>query len=64
MIEISSKLRAYTALTKPPREKIVAVSNTTSTVMPKWCICNRVKNSDSTVTITPTASPRSTPPAM
>ncbi len=64
MIEMSSKLRAYTALTKPPMEKMVAVSTTTSTVMPRWCTCSLVKNSDSAVTMTPTASPRNTPPTV
>ncbi|MCY1455644.1 hypothetical protein D9M71_727900 [compost metagenome] len=64
MIEISSKLRANTALMKPPREKMVAVSSTTSAVTPMWCTWSLVKNSDRNVTITPTASPRSTPPMV
>ena len=64
MIEMSSKLRANTALMKPPREKMVAVSSTTTTVTPRWCTCSLVKNSDSTVTISPTARPRSTPPMV
>ncbi|MNW16247.1 hypothetical protein D3C71_2150370 [compost metagenome] len=64
MIEISSKLRANTALMKPSNEKMVAVSNTTRMVTPRWCTCRSVKNSDSRVTITPTASPRNTPPRV
>ncbi|MCY1452578.1 hypothetical protein D9M71_695070 [compost metagenome] len=63
MIEISSKLRANTALTKPSSEKMVAVSSTTTTVTPRWCTCRSVKNIDKMVTITPTAKPRSTPPS-
>src|SRR3546814_9946830 len=47
MIEISSKLRANTALMKPPRAKILAVRVITSTVTPRWCTCRSVKNIDS-----------------
>ncbi|MNJ78517.1 hypothetical protein D3C77_762890 [compost metagenome] len=64
MIEMSSKLRANTALMKPSNEKIVAVSSTTTMVTPRWCTCRSVKNNDSNVTITPTARPRNTPPRV
>ncbi|MNG30764.1 hypothetical protein D3C84_1164440 [compost metagenome] len=64
MIEMSSKLRAYTALMKPPRAKVMAVRVITSTVTPRWCTCSSVKNSDSRVTIKATARPRSMPPMV
>ena len=60
---MSSNFLAYTALTKPASEKIVAPSSTVVMVTNGCGTRTWVKNIAITSTITPTISPRSTPPA-
>ena len=60
---MSSNFFAYTALTKPASEKIVAPSSTVVKVMNGCGTRTLVKNIAISSTIAPTMSPRSTAPA-
>ncbi len=59
---MSSNFFAYTALTKPASEKIVAPSSTDRKVISGCITCSEVNASAISSTMTPTTMPRATAP--
>jgi len=61
-IEISSNVRANTALINPPSENVIDVNTAISMVITGWTGLISVNSSEIIATNKPTATPRATPP--